>query len=63
MWKTEFEGSMERGLGEQELPGVGEVWGSHGGQWGRKGKWKDDADHHGQAKAPGGTVRAVLAGN
>ena len=40
MWKTEFEGSMERGLGEQELPGVGEVWGSHGGQWGRKGKWE-----------------------
>ena len=40
MWKTEFNGSTERGLGKQELQGVGEVWGSHGGQHGRSGKWE-----------------------
>ena len=40
MRKTELEGSVERGLCEQEVQGVGEVWGSHGGQRGRKGKWE-----------------------
>lgn len=52
------EGWVSRSSREWERFGAATVGNGAGRESG-----KDDTDHHGQAKAPGGTVREVLAGN